>query len=89
MANLYALTGINPGDPTHLYIHVGDDGLITEMRQPPYRSADVAIKALVLGWDEYVPQEGEGSPLPKGIDEFKEYVNAVHGVQTYMVVLQW
>ena len=89
MAHRYELTGINPVDPIDLYIYTDDDNLINWLEQPQYRSADAIIKSLALGWNEYIPQDDEGSPLPKNIDQFRAYVETVVGTQTYMVRKIW
>lgn len=87
MAHLWALTGIEPTDPTHLYVYAEDSGLITELRQPDYRASDVTIKNLLFGWEEYIPV---GSPDPlKDIEQFQEYIATTYGTQTYMLRPIW
>lgn len=56
MSNVLALTGIEPTDPTYLYVHTDDDELVLELEPMPFRSADAVIKNLILGWEQYVPE---------------------------------
>jgi hypothetical protein len=86
MAHLYTLTGMELTDPTHLYIETDDDNLVSELRQPDYRAADLILKSLVFAWEEYVPTN---SPEVKDIEQFKEFIVATYGTQTYTVRQQW
>ena len=81
MSHLWALTGMESTDPAYLYVHTDDANLVTELETIGYRSADVAIRNLKLGWEGYEP---EGSPMPaKDIMQFQEYITAAYGTQTY------
>ena len=83
MAHVLALTGIEPTDPTYLYVHTDDDELVIELETISYRSADAVTKALILGWEQYEP---EGDPVPaKDIALFQEWLTATYGTQTYML----
>ena len=77
MAQRWSLTGLEPTDPIYLYVETDDDGLIVQLQQPIYRSADVIITNLVAGWEEYSEV--------KTIDVFKEYITEMYGSQVYMV----
>ena len=81
MAQLWALTGIEVTDPTHLYIYADDSGLIAQLQQPSYRAADLIITNLISDWGEHVPP---GDAF-KDIEHFKEYIISRFGTQTYMV----
>jgi hypothetical protein len=87
VAHLWLLTGPSPGDPTHLYVYTDDDDLVYELRPIEWRASDAAIKALIVAWNDYVPA---GSPEPaKDIQQFKDYIIATYGTQTYAVVQKW